>query len=109
LDNKSSWKYEYRKKNVAGAGTQTAGLAFGGYTATVIQEQQKNMMEHLDNFSCKYATARSVLGGAGTQSSALAFGGDIHLLQEQQKNGQVQHQQQLQSQLLNIYFIILIV
>jgi hypothetical protein len=30
-----------------GAGTQTAGLAFGGYTAPTVQEQQKNMMDQL--------------------------------------------------------------
>jgi hypothetical protein len=34
LDNKSC-KYEYSKEEaLAGAGTQTAGLAFGGYTGS---------------------------------------------------------------------------
>jgi hypothetical protein len=28
--------------NLAGAGTQTAALAFGGYTGTKLQQQQKN-------------------------------------------------------------------
>jgi hypothetical protein len=33
---------------VAGAGTQTAALAFGGDTGpAVLQQQQKNMMEQL--------------------------------------------------------------
>jgi hypothetical protein len=40
---------EYCKMGLAGAGTQTAGLAFGGFDGS-IQEQQKNMMElNLDN------------------------------------------------------------
>jgi hypothetical protein len=32
------------RKGLAGAGTQTAALAFGGIDTAVIQEQQKNMM-----------------------------------------------------------------
>jgi hypothetical protein len=34
---------------LAGAGTQTAALAFGGYTGSppVLQELQKNMMEQI--------------------------------------------------------------
>jgi hypothetical protein len=42
-----SLKFKYSKKVIAGAGTQTAALAFGGYTGTAFTEQQKNMMELL--------------------------------------------------------------
>jgi hypothetical protein len=46
LDNKSYW-FKY-SKIIAGAGIQTAALAFGGDTpGHLIQEQQKNMMEQL--------------------------------------------------------------
>jgi hypothetical protein len=33
------------RESLAGAGTQTAGLAFGGETPGGVQQQQKNMME----------------------------------------------------------------
>jgi hypothetical protein len=36
-----------RDQLLAGAGTQTAALAFGGELPGPIQQQQKNMMEHL--------------------------------------------------------------
>jgi hypothetical protein len=47
LDNKS-WKFEYSKKILAGAGTQTAALAFGGILEQLLQQQQKNgqVQEH---------------------------------------------------------------
>jgi hypothetical protein len=35
------------RDGLGGAGTQTAGLAFGGYMVLLLQEQQKNMMEQL--------------------------------------------------------------
>jgi hypothetical protein len=35
------------RMSLAGAGIQTAGLAFGGDTGSCLQEQQKNMMELL--------------------------------------------------------------
>jgi hypothetical protein len=35
------------RRNLAGAGTQTAALAFGGILLLLKQEQQKNMMEQL--------------------------------------------------------------
>jgi hypothetical protein len=35
------------RRALAGAGTQTAALAFGGYTTALLQEQQKNMMEQV--------------------------------------------------------------
>jgi hypothetical protein len=38
------WKFKYSKRQLAGAGTQTAGLAFGGKPVT---KQQKNTMDQL--------------------------------------------------------------
>jgi hypothetical protein len=35
------------RNSLAGAGIQTAALAFGGSTPPLLQEQQKNMMEQL--------------------------------------------------------------
>jgi hypothetical protein len=153
LDYNSKFKHS-KTVTLAGAGTQTAGLAFGGYTGTAptaATEQYDGTSwtssnnlntarnglggagtqtaalgfggnpgptgatEEYDGISwttspASLNTARYYLGGAGTQASALAFGGLTPTFKlQQQKNGQVQHQQQLQSQLLNIYFIILIV
>jgi hypothetical protein len=41
LGQKSNW-FKYSKRGLAGAGTQTAALAFGGIIH-LLQEQQKNM------------------------------------------------------------------
>jgi hypothetical protein len=61
---------------LAGAGIQTAALAFGGYTGTA----NTTATEEYDGTSWatspgSLSTARDGLGGAGTQTSALAFGG----------------------------------
>jgi hypothetical protein len=54
LDN--SRKFKYSKIALAGAGTQTAGLAFGGYTPTANQMLQKNIMVLLgQSGSLKYS------------------------------------------------------
>ena len=62
------------RHNLKGAGTQTAGLAFGGghtvVTALTEQYDGSSWTEVAD-----LNTARSSLGGDGTQTSALAFGG----------------------------------
>jgi hypothetical protein len=59
---------------LAGAGTQTAGLAFGGYASNVT-----NATEHYDGSAWtaggNMGTARYSLAGAGTQTAGLAFGG----------------------------------
>ena len=57
---------------LAGTGTQTAGLAFGGNPTT-------NATEHYDGSAWtaggNMGTARKALAGAGTQTTGLAFGG----------------------------------
>ena len=59
---------------LAGCGTQTAGLSFGGTTGSV-----SNVTEEYNGSAWSsggnLATARHSLGGAGTQSAALSFGG----------------------------------
>jgi hypothetical protein len=59
---------------LAGAGTQTSGLAFGGETTVVLANT-----EEYDGSSWTAGgnlnTARTGLGGAGTQTTGLAFGG----------------------------------
>ena len=59
---------------LAGAGTQTEALAFGGYTTTAVADT-----EEYNGSSWTTSTALSgvveSLTGAGTQTAALAFGG----------------------------------
>jgi hypothetical protein len=59
---------------LAGAGTQTAGLAFGGEIAPVT-----GATEEYDGSTWttpgSLNTARYILGGTGIQTAALAFGG----------------------------------
>ena len=61
------------RKYLAGCGTQTAGLAFGGRDGT-------NVTEHYDGSAWtaggNLATGRGYMGSAGTQAAGLAFGGD---------------------------------
>ena len=60
---------------LAGAGTQTAGLAFGGY----ISFSARSCTEEYNGTSWTaggaLSTARYELAGAGTQNAGLAFGG----------------------------------
>jgi hypothetical protein len=58
----------------AGAGTQTAGLAFGGNIAPVTAATEEYNGTSWTN-SISMTTARQSLGGAGTQTLALASGG----------------------------------
>jgi hypothetical protein len=62
---------------LAGAGIQTAGLAFGGFTTVaVIQMQLKSMMEAAWTAGGNLSIAtRRELAGAGTLTAGLAFGG----------------------------------
>jgi hypothetical protein len=73
------------RRDLAGCGTQTAALAFGGEIAAATgatEEYDGTTWTSVNSMN----TARDVLGGAGTQTAALGFGGNIHLLQEQPKN-----------------------
>ncbi len=47
------WKY-WLRRNVAGFGTQTAGLAFGGFTPPGSKLQPKNMMDQLGHQKLVY-------------------------------------------------------
>jgi hypothetical protein len=58
---------------LAGAGTQTAGLGFGGSGPTDATEEYDGSTWTTSPASL--ATARVSLGGAGTQTAGLAFGG----------------------------------
>jgi hypothetical protein len=66
--------------SLAGAGTQTAGLAFGGYTGTA----NTGATEEYDGTSWATSpgslnTARNGIDGSinGTQTATLAFGGNV--------------------------------
>jgi hypothetical protein len=58
---------------LAGAGTQTAALAFGGIPPITGATEEYNGTSWTSPGSLN--TARGYLGGAGTQTAALAFGG----------------------------------
>jgi hypothetical protein len=60
------------RRDLAGAGTQNAGLAFGGVVAVSCTEEYNG-----SSWSTGGAliTGRRVLAGAGTQNAGLAFGG----------------------------------
>jgi hypothetical protein len=61
---------------LAGCGTQSAGLAFGGNNGTI----NVATTEHYNGTSWSaggnLATARESLAGVGTQTAGLSFGGD---------------------------------
>jgi hypothetical protein len=72
----SWWKFKHSKVCLGGAGTQTAALAFGGYTPPT----NTTATEEYDGTSWTTSpgslnTARYALGGCGIQTAALAFGG----------------------------------
>ena len=60
---------------LAGAGTQTAGLAFGGNTPPATGATEEYDGSTWTSSPVSMNTARGYLGGCGTQASALAFGG----------------------------------
>ena len=62
------------RSGLAGAGTQTAGLSFGGLTTTRVgTTEEYNGTSWSAGGSL--ATARGYLAGAGTQTAGLSFGG----------------------------------
>jgi hypothetical protein len=60
--------------NLAGCGTQTSSLAFGGSTGSITAVTQEYNGSSWTSVA-SLATARSGLGGAGVTTAALAFGG----------------------------------
>jgi hypothetical protein len=76
LDKIQDW-FKYSKKVLAGAGTQTAALAFGGGTPTVTGATEEYNGTTWTTSPASLNTARSQLAGAGTQAAALGFGGKI--------------------------------
>jgi hypothetical protein len=73
---------------LAGAGTQTAALAFGGSTGSLQEHTELWNGTAWTSNPTGLATARDDLAGAGTQASALAAGGYIPTVTAAQKNGQ---------------------
>jgi hypothetical protein len=75
LGKQSYWNLNTARQQLAGAGLQTATLAFGGnlppWTAAT-EEYDGTSWTNTTSLS----TARYNLAGAGTLPSALAFGGD---------------------------------
>ena len=61
------------RRKLAGAGTQTAGLAAAGFQPPTTATEEYNGTSWSPSGSV--ATARYGLGGAGTQTAGLAFGG----------------------------------
>jgi hypothetical protein len=59
---------------LAGAGTQTAGLAFGGEPTTAATEEYNGTSWASNPTGLN--TARGILAGAGTQTATVGFGGD---------------------------------
>ena len=60
---------------IGSTGTQTAGLAFGGYVAPTTGATELYNGTSWTSSPNSMATARSGLGNAGTQTAGLAFGG----------------------------------
>ena len=75
------------RKSLAGSGTQTAALGFGGDTGSLsalTESYNGSAWTEVNDLQ----TARSRLAGAGTNTAALAFGG-IFALSGEQKFGMV--------------------
>jgi hypothetical protein len=73
------------RRQLAGAGTQTAGLGFGGLVTTSVantEEYDGTTWTAGGNLN----TARYYLGGAGIQTAGLAFGGLTTVNLQTQKN-----------------------
>jgi hypothetical protein len=68
------------RNSLGGCGTQTAALAFGGYTNTSYNSYCKNMEWNFLDYSMKFKYSKRNMGAAGTQTAGLAFGGYFLLL-----------------------------
>jgi hypothetical protein len=72
------------RSDVAGAGTQSAALAFGGYGPTAATEAYNGIAWTNQN---SLGTAGYRLAGAGTQTSAVAIGGFQRTTSTEKWNG----------------------
>jgi hypothetical protein len=63
------------RRNLAGAGTQTAGLAIGGGPTSIANVEEYNGTAWSEETDIPQATQQ--IAAAGTQTSALAFGGQV--------------------------------
>ena len=63
------------RKGLAGAGTQNAGLAFGGYSSGYFRSCTEEYNGSSWATGGALSTARRYLAGAGIQTAGLAFGG----------------------------------
>ena len=63
------------RRNLAGTGTQTAGLAFGGFDTANTAATEEYNSGTWSNAPSNMIIARRALAGTGTQTAALAFGG----------------------------------
>jgi hypothetical protein len=68
--------FKYSKRALAGAGTQTAALAFGGFTPPYAGATEEYDGSTWTTSPSSLSTARQLPGGAGIQTAALAFGGN---------------------------------
>jgi hypothetical protein len=80
--------FKYSKRTLAGAGIQTAALAFGGFNPAITGATEEYDGSSLDNFSCKFSNSKKRISRSWNTNSALAFGGETSSLffQQQQKN-----------------------
>jgi hypothetical protein len=64
------------RRCLAGAGTQTAGLAIGGYRGTTFLANTESYNGTSWSACFKFRNSKKIfLAGAGTQTSSVAFGG----------------------------------
>jgi hypothetical protein len=70
LDN-FSWKFK-TTRDLAGAGIQTAALAFGGIL-DLLQEQQKNMMEQLGHQVEQFKYSKICFSRLWNTNSSISF------------------------------------
>jgi hypothetical protein len=76
--------YPLTISQLAGAGTQTAALAFGGtFSSPPVPTNKRNTTNKYDGTSYSatgsLGTARGYVGGFGTQTAAVAFGGETNV------------------------------
>jgi hypothetical protein len=67
------------RQYLAGCGTQTAALGFGGSSATMLTATEEYDGTSWTASPGSLNTARRNIGGAGTQTAGLAFGGIVHI------------------------------